>query len=470
MKIKIILFIGAIITASLFSCERDTFNTDADAVLAFSTDTLMFDTVFTSIGSVTRSFKVGNLNKGTVNIDRLRLKKGDASNYRLNVNGMPGNYFENIEIDEKDSIYIFAEVTVDPNRDEMIEEDAVQFYINGNLQEVQLVAFGQDVHLINDSIIASQTWGNDKPYLIYNSVAVNENEELRLEAGAHLYFHRNSQMIVLGTLTSEGTADEPVIIEGDRLEDMYFDVPGQWEGIWLTKISHDNYLNYTQIYGANYGIWVDSVQNENPMLVINNSIISHHTLFGLHAVMSHVVAYNSEFSDCGYNNIKLSRGGDYEFYHCTVSNYFSHAVRRDAAICLNNYLKYEDVVYLSQLDNAYFANCIIWGNKETELNIDLYNEGVENNYKFDNCILKIDSKSGIDTDDTEHYTANIINTDPKFKDYFEYDFSLDTLSVAKDAANPAIINKLPDFLNFDMYGTNRLNDSGPDIGAYERLE
>ena len=49
------------LTFTLFlSCEKEEFNTSANAYLTFSQDTILFDTVFTSIGSSTQRFTVKN--------------------------------------------------------------------------------------------------------------------------------------------------------------------------------------------------------------------------------------------------------------------------------------------------------------------------------------------------------------------------------------------------------------------------
>ena len=97
------------------SCSDDSLSTDPNAMLEFSIDTLTFDTVFTAVGSATRSIKVYNRNEETVNITKIELEgiAGDA--FRLNIDGSTGNVLTDVTIPPNDSIYIFAEVTVDPN-------------------------------------------------------------------------------------------------------------------------------------------------------------------------------------------------------------------------------------------------------------------------------------------------------------------------------------------------------------------
>ncbi len=476
VRISLRKFLFFLILVLLFqsvytSCKQDFFNTDSTAKLSFSTDSIKFDTVFTTIGTATDGFKVYNKTKGTLNISEIRLSKGQNSNFRINVNGTPGNTHSDVELAEGDSIYVFVEATINPERDEMIESDAVEFMTNGNLQNVYLEAFGQDIHLIRDSVLQTARWSSDKPYVIYDTLIVDFEQTLTLSAGTHLHFHRGAQLLVLGSLISEGSADEPVIMEGDRLEDMYFDVPGQWEGVWLTKFSKNNFLSHTQILNANIGLWTDSVQNEYAKVVLQNCIIAHHSLYGVWGNMSNIEAFGTEISDCGISNVMLTRGGSYGFYHCTISNYFSHAVRRSSAVYLKNYLEYNGTAYITPFSRILFSNSIIWGNKETEIGIDLLADNeAPNTYIFENSIVKIDKKSEINTSDEQHYKSIFLNTDPKFKAYTLYDFSLDTLSQAKDAGNSTLSPDFRFLLEYDINGIFRFGDSAPDLGAYERLE
>ena len=62
---KILLISCCLIgAASLFmvSCKKDSFISSSDARLSLSADTLKYDTVFTTTGSITKSFKIFNDN------------------------------------------------------------------------------------------------------------------------------------------------------------------------------------------------------------------------------------------------------------------------------------------------------------------------------------------------------------------------------------------------------------------------
>ena len=475
-----IFSVTVIIILVISSCRKNNFITDSNAKLKFSKDTVYFDTVFTGIGSAVRHLKVFNPHDLPINLSEIKIAKGIESNYRINVNGIPANELHDIEIGAKDSIYIFVDVNIDPSNDEIIEHDQIMFYTNGNIQAVDLIAYGQDIHLINDSVIDTQIWTNDKPYVVYNSMALNENESLTIEQGVHIYFHRNSRMIILGTLTVNGTYEDPVIFEGDRLNghssiffendslDNYDDVPGQWEGIWLTKLSKDNYINFAEIKNAVTGIQVDSTQNSNPQLSIHNSKIEHHSYAGIFTQMSKMLATNCLIDDCGYYNIAFTRGGNYEFYHCTIGNYW-HGARTTSALYINNYFQHPDgSLYVYDLNKAYFGNCIIWGNTDTEIDADGYtDQGIQFNYLFENSIVKIDPESNINTNDENHFLNIILNNDPIFADYYEFDFMLNEQSPAINAGNIDITNSYLELLNFDLNNISRTTDISPDIGCYE---
>ena len=172
MKLLYLLFLPLIFLI-VFSCrETEQFTDSPTATLTFSTDTVQFDTVFTTIGSATLQFRFYNPNNKAVKTT-IALAGGSGSYYRLNIDGQSVREINDYEIMPNDSAYIFVEVNVDPDRDEMVEKDSVIFITNGNHQDIKLIAFGQDVHLINGEVIETDTWTNEKPYLIYNSMLVD---------------------------------------------------------------------------------------------------------------------------------------------------------------------------------------------------------------------------------------------------------------------------------------------------------
>jgi hypothetical protein len=471
------LFIFSLILGAIFSsCEREAFRTDPDASIRFSMDTLYFDTVFTELTTITKSFTIHNPHKDYVKISRIRLAKGENSVFRINLDGVPGTDYRDIEIPPEDSVYVFVDATLDPNNHDQIllQQDSVITETNGNVQDIDLVAWGQDVHLLRQEVISTQTWVNDKPYLIIDYVLIDSLQTLTLDPGVRIYMHRDALFAVGGTLLANGEKDLPILFAGDRLEDAYEDIPGQWGGIYFFAGSRDNKLNYAEIRGGNFGIIVDTFMNENPTLEIHNSTISHMSSVGILARGAKVLGSNSIFYDCGSSALALTIGGTYDFYHCTIANRprFS-STPRDPSLYMSNYYFYNDTLpngsvvqraEIRDIERAYFGNCIIWGDQRNELIIDKFpNEGVLN-YKFENCLGKFDET---EVPITEEDFPNLINDSiPRFISWENYDFQLDTLSPAKDAGSFAVGN----LYQIDFNGESRVQDGKPDIGAFERIE
>ena len=236
----------ALVALSLlaFRCQpQRTYIEDGDAKLAFTLDTLYFDTVFTTIGTVTKSFRIKNPNNQFIKIDDISLAGGYNSVFRINVDGVPGIRFKDLEIAPKDSMFVFVEATLDPNEsnDILLIEDSIFFQTNGNLQHVNLAAWGQDVHIIREGYIDEATvWPNDKPYLIIDYLYVDSLASLTIDPGVTVYMHYNALLYVDGSLEIKGTLEEPVRFQGDRLEEFYRDKPGQWRFIYLSEDSHHN--------------------------------------------------------------------------------------------------------------------------------------------------------------------------------------------------------------------------------------
>lgn len=468
------------------SCDRTIFTSNPDDILLFSEDTLQFDTIFTSIGSTTQFFTVYNSNNSqTISIDRIYLAGQNQSNFRININGNQSILQENVEIPPGDSIFIFVEVTIDPNQDDMIEQDSIVFVSNGNVQNVDLIAFGQDVFLIDGQIINNDTvWNSQKPVLIFNSALVDTFATLTVEAGAQIFFHKSSSLFVKGSLVVQGALNQPVVFSGDRLEDSYDEIPGQWGayitddmnnligiygGIHLLAGSRNNKIDYAIIKNGIIGLQVDSVVTPGiPSLVLSNTSIENMNVSCLYALGSHVVAHNCVFANSGQYTIACVIGGNYSFTHCTMANFWT-SNRQTPQLLLNNYYTYsgsggETNVEYRDLTNAYFGNCIVYGNKDVELLLDL-SVDAESSFFFDHCLLTLNSD--INTDNPTFFNSIIVNQNPKFIDVNSpYDYHLDTLSSAKDVGSNDIA--LP--FSIDIDGNSRLLDSNPDLGAFERIE
>ena len=151
----------------LFNCRKNNnvFNT-TDA-LSFSTDTVLFDTLFTTIGSTTKRFRIYNNSNQKIKIANIHLGQGTQSMFRINIDGIAGVNFNDVEIPAKDSLFVFVEVTIDPNNSNvpMIVEDQINFLTNGQEQKVVLNAFGQDAYFHVNEIFTTN-------HLFYNTTGL----------------------------------------------------------------------------------------------------------------------------------------------------------------------------------------------------------------------------------------------------------------------------------------------------------
>lgn len=480
--------LGLLLVVFFISCQEETeFTNDSSAKLNFSTDTVLFDTVFSSIGSITKSFKIYNHNSNAIKTN-VKLASGSNSYYRLNIDGYSANELDDLEILGNDSAYIFVEVTVDPQNSNspVVISDSISFYTNGNTQFIQLVSFGQDVHLYNNEVIETTNWTNDKPYLVYNRLVVDTLQKLTIDPGVRVYFHDNASLFIKGTLEVNGTNAEHVYFQGDRFDDWYGEIPGQWGnkgydedgnvgyfgGIQFMQGSIENKINYAEIKNGTIGIQLYplEVSTSNPTLILSNSIISNMSYLGISSYTNVIAAYNTVIVNCGYYCAQLAYGGSYEFYHCTLGNYFSEAfgTRETPALLLNNYANTDSNVTIFPL-YAHFGNSIIYGDShfDDELIIDsVINQDADYDVVFDHCLIKLSS----DFDTTNHvmYKDIICHVDslPRFVNTELIDFRLDTLSAAKDKGS----TEYSTIFKTDLDGNDRTTDGKPDLGAYERIQ
>lgn len=464
---------------SFSSCKKeDDFNTDSSAKLFFSEDTVMFDTVFTSIGSTTQYLLVYNKDSRPLKISSIRLATGASSYYRLNVDGSPGKSFTDVEIGPKDSLWIFIEITIDPNNQTtpFLVMDSILFETNGNLQDVDLVAFGQNAHYftptnsigsIKYSIIpCNAVWDSILPYVIYGYAVVDSGCSLTIQEGSRVYFYNNGGLWVFAdaSLKVNGTLEHKVTFQGSRLEQSYQKEPGQWDRIWINEgIGSDNEINYAVIKNGFIGLQPENLfGGPTKKLTVKNTIIENMSGFGMLSRFYNVECYNTVFANCGTYNAALTLGGNYSFLHCTFANYWGQAQRTTPAVYINNYAVDETgSVIPVNLTRADFKNSVIYGNIANELELD-FKAGADSNYLFQNCLMKIDN-TVTSTSNTLLFKSIFLNEDPNFKSYTDNDYRLDEFSAAIDRGDPALLDANT---QTDIRGISRT--VSPDLGAYER--
>lgn len=365
----------------LCSCRKQSAY-EGDAELEFSTQTVTFDTVFTSLSSVTERIVVTNPYDGDVYTDVL-LQGGSASYFSVNVNGVPGSSLKHVCIPAKDSIFVFVKVNIHPNGQDtpLLVVDTLHFYTNGKRQDVSLLASGQDAHFIVADrmvgnipyhIVAGEgertVWKNDKPYVIYGYAVVDSTGKLEIEAGTQVYIHKEGGLWVYkgGCLKVRGKKEDPVVFQGDRREAFFQKDYAQWSRIWINEGTEDNEIDYAVIRNAFIGIQAEILDGDmGNRLRLTNSVIEKSSGIGFMGRGYTVEAYNNVFTDCGQYALALVQGGNYTFAHNTVYNYYSLGVRKTPSVFFSNYYDVGDVRYLSGF-SAEFTNNVIYGSQPRE--------------------------------------------------------------------------------------------------------
>ena len=445
-----------------FSCKKDSFITSADARVTITSDTLKYDTVFVTAGSIYRTFKIINENDQKLRVSSLKLFGGATSVYKINVNGVSGTQFNNLEINANDSIYVFAQVNINPNAANLpfILRDSIEINYNGKRRLVQLEAWGQNAHFYRDKVIvANETWNNDLPYVILGSLLVNANQTLTINKGCRIYVHANAPIVVDGTLQVNGVKDtiDRVYFQGDRLDEPYKNYPASWPGIFFRSTAKDNVFNYAVINNAYQAIVLQNPpSNANPKLILNECIIDNGYDAGIIALNSSIRARNCLITNCG-KNLYLVQGGNYQFTHCTVATYASSFIdHKDPVLTLSNFANNT----ANTLD-ANFRNCIFWGENgivEDEVVV-IKNGGGTFNVNFDYNLWKVKTAP-----------ANIIsnqiinNQKPQFdsinssKNYYSFRLQI---------GSPAINKGVNAGISTDLDGKAR-PVSLPDLGCFEK--
>jgi hypothetical protein len=440
MKTNAVLFI-CIVLLHFFSCrpKDEVLSTSTNDRLSFSEDTVFFDTLFTSVGSITKRLIVHNPNKNKVRVSNIFLAGGSNSPYSIIVNGRSGPSLSNIEILGNDSIYVLIKVLIDPSSQNLpfLVSDSILFHTNTNKQKVLLETYGQDAHFYTKETMPCNTvWANDKPYVIYDTINIAAGCELKIEAGCKIYLHNAAAINVQGRLIIEGTALDSVLIASDKLDASAKDNLGQWGGIIFQPTSSGNSISWTTIRNSTTALKLMSVIDADTIaeLTLDHVYLLHASRGLIDADEIDLNASNLVLSDCPKALLKHAAGCGV-WKHCTFANYSSGFFREESMLILGS--------------NAgslkmYVFNSILWGDRVNEVT------------PVNSPALFL--KSSVWKSNYTGSASNILNSNPLFKNTSKFDFTLQNTS-------PAIDLCVPEGVADDIIANPR--DASPDAGAYE---
>lgn len=468
------LILLLLITAISFmnaGCKKEKVLTSG-GIITFSVDTLTFDTVFTAYASYTCSLKIFNPQDQKVTLSSIMLEDPNSF-FHININGIDGNTLKDIEIAANDSIYVFATVNINPKdqSNPYVIADRLIATLNGKEFSVPFIAYGQDAYYIDGEYLQSTTWKTDKPYVIIHSAAVDKNQTLLIPAGCKVYMNGDSRLLVLGTLKVLGTKEDSVVFQGDRLDRGYYGnegYPGEWGGIYFDSFSTNNEIKFAVLKNCGnkaLGAQPAAIQlspyygtSNMPQLTISNTIIENSIGYGILSFQGYLKAENCLIHTCGAQALGILQGGKYEITNCDFVIYSTDKInhQQEPTVAILNYFKNDatNEVFASNLD-ANLKNCVIWGGLDDEFfTAKLDNVGADFHLTLDHCLIK--------TKEIQSYIANlgsILNIDPKFVDYANWDYRPQEGSPLIDAGVPAVAS--------DLNGKPRPNGTATDIGCYE---
>lgn len=455
-----------------------------DASLRFSADTISFDTVFTDVGSATQIFKIYNTSSKGVRLASVKLATGGSSGFRINLDGQHGTQFSDVEIYHGDSLFCFVEVTVDPHDSDspILITDSLLFNIDGGkTYKVMLQAWGQDVVVISDSLITTDTTlTSPRPIVIMDSIVVAPDATLTVAQGTMLCFHKGAELAVHGRIICEGTAEKPIIMRGDRTDKLFPYLPydrldAQWGGVTLYPESFGNIFSHCDIHSGSYGIVAHESTTDDMKCEITNSIIHNvvgHGLF-LHGAWADITG--CQITNAGAGCVTVI-GGETLFTHCTIAQLYPWSADRGPALQFSNVA--DNTEYpLRQIE---FRNCIITGYSNDEVyGSRMQDSDADFNYMFRNCLVntkitEADEPYFIDCkfDVEDKKKKNSDDEQPPLREAnfrlvdtynYDYDFALDSLSVARQMGNGAYVTPAA---QYDLRGILRPSDS-PDAGCYQ---
>lgn len=466
LRYFLLLMAAVTMAAGFTACINDDISTSPSDQPTFSVDTLKMGTVFTEDVTVTHKFTVRNRNDKGINISDIRLSGPNADLFRLNVDGLAGKTFQNVEIRANDSIYVFVEATLPANGGTTPQtvNATVDFLTNGVTSHVVLRADGQDVTRLRALTITEDTHlTKGRPYQIFDSLVVAEGRTLTLDPGADLRFHDGATFIVRGTLICNGTLRDPVSIAGDRtgnvITDITFDLMSrQWNGLQFTVSSHGNRMVHTHLRNTWYGVIVSGDGKPSadgaPKLWLQNTRLRNSGDLVLEVYDADVQAYGCEFAEAANGVVRL-QGGSHIFNHCTFANYYLFSAIGGAALTLEHLSPENDAETGTPYTKALISNSIIYGLGPDISPGDLLGTEVTLNH----CLLR---SNGTDDD---NFIACLWDKDPLYytmrEDYI-FDYRVKPESPAIGAGDPALT--LPDAA-VDAYGLTR-STTAPTLGAY----
>lgn len=329
--IRRLFFLLSMAVLLLSACsDNDSFSSDSSYRLTFTKDTLLLDTLFTTVPSSTYTFWVYNNSSDGIRITTTRLERGNQSGFRVNVDGTFLNpAASDLEVRKGDSIRVFVELTAHENMSaspKLVEDNLLFSLESGVEQRVNLRAVTWDATKMPDLIVTKDmTIDTSIPLILYGKgIQVNENATLTIK-NTVLFFHDGAGIKVNGKLVAEGC-----LFRGDRLDRMfpylpYDRVSGQWKGLTIAAKAKGCEMKDSEIHSCDTGLSCDSTT-----VILNNVVIHNCNGYGLYAHDSDVTISQCQMTNT-LNDCLLLAGCKATVDKTTLAQFYPLSAERGAA-------------------------------------------------------------------------------------------------------------------------------------------
>jgi hypothetical protein len=367
-RLLVIAIIAMLLPLCTVSCDTEGYVDERTVSLQFSVDTVSFDTVFTTVATITQHVKVYNRSSNDIELSSVTLKHGRQSRFRLNVDGDTSMVARRVELQAGDSLFIFVQANINPNdeNEPFISTDSIMF---SNGQYLPLAAWGRNAeyHRIpadDDTSwfcrIDCANWRHDRPHVILDPAAVLDGNTLTLQPGDELHFADGAMLIIdsNATLIANGSADQPILFTSLRHDPWYRNMPGQWQTVWFYNYSIGNVINHAVVENAEGGLRC----YPGSTLTVSNTVVRNCSDAGIIGQDASINGNNLLVYDC-FSSAVLIGGGNYSFNACTFADYWNYRdhSRDTAAVIVSNIFPLSPTDYYGDHMHASFNDCIVYG-------------------------------------------------------------------------------------------------------------
>lgn len=326
------IFLATLLLPLAFtSCMNDGVTTSGSAQPEFSTDTLSLGMMWAGEPSPTAMMRIYNRQSKGIILSRVAVARCSGGDLHLNLDGVGGNEFHDVEIRANDSLFLLAEAVPSPDFSASIEITA-----NGMTHTIP-VSGRAIAPIVLDNLTVSRdfTIPAGSQVRVSGTVTISQGATLTIGEGTTIYFRDGAGIESEGQVIALGNPGSEVTLRGDRLSNVVpsipFDViPGQWEGIRFGSSSVGSHLSCVSVVNTCSGI---SLAPEAELRLTDCRISNSRTtiISGKDATLT---AIGCEFSNACASLLTLD-GGTTTLSRCTLSNHYLFSFPSGAAISLS---------------------------------------------------------------------------------------------------------------------------------------